>query len=158
MLQFANYPEQQPVGSSTCWSDEQQGAVTGQPPAPKKRPRAVGHGELVQAMPPTQDVDALDEIYVWDDRLSVLRFIEDARVRGLLLDARQSLDEAFGYDAIKSLSLVRDDEGFDTLFCLVKTRAELAVATRALREFDEHWWLARSEDAAGKVNFDFDLI
>jgi len=159
MLQFANYPEQQPMASSTCWSDEQQAALAGQPPASKKRPKAVGHSkEFAQAMPPAQDVDALDEIYVWDNRPSVLRFIEESRVRGLLLDARQALDDAFGNDAIKSLSLVRDDEGFDTLFCLVRTRAQLETATRALREFDEHWWLARSEEAAGKVNFDFDLV
>src|SRR5947208_1410610 len=138
MLQFANYPEQQPMGSSTCWSDEPQEALTGQPPALKKRPRTVGClGEVVQAMPPARDVEALDEIYVWDDRPSVLRFIEETRVRALLLDARQALDNTFGDDAIKSLSLVRDDEGFDTLFCLVRTRAPLEVATRALQEFDE---------------------
>jgi hypothetical protein len=109
-------------------------------------------------MPPARDVEALDEIYVWDDRPSVLRFIAETRVRALLLDARQALDNTFGDDAIKSLSLVRDDEGFDTLFCLVRTRAPLEVATRALQEFDERWWLARSEEAAGKVNFDFDLV
>ena len=159
MLQFANYLEQQPMASSTCWGDEQQGALTGQPSVGKKRPRAVGHSrEFAQAMPPAQNVEALDEIYVWDDRPSVLRFIEDARVRGLLLDARLALDEAFGKEAIKCLSLVRDDEGFDTLFCLVRTRAQLEMATRALQAFDERWWLARSAEAVGKVNFDFDLV
>lgn len=147
------------MGSSTCWNDEPQGALTGQPPAWKKRPRAVGHvRELAQAMPPVQDLEALDEVYVWDDRPSVLRFIEEAHVRGLLLDARQALDDAFGKDAIKSLSLVQDDEGFETLFCLVRTRAQLEIATHALQVFDESWWLARSAEAAGKVNFDFDLV
>jgi hypothetical protein len=159
MLQFANYLEQQPMASSTCWSQEQQGTLATQPPALKKRPRAVGQfREFVQAMPPAQNDESLDEIYVWDDRPSVLRFIEESRVRGLLLDARQALDDAFGKEAIKSLSLVRDDEGFDTLFCLVRTRAELEVATLALQVFDERWWLARSEEAHGKVNFDFDLV
>lgn len=159
MLQFANYLEKQPMASSTCWNDEQRGTDTGQPPAWKKPPRPVGHArELVQAMPPAQSVEALDEIYVWDDRPSVLRFIEETRVRGLLLEARQALDNAFGNDAIKTLSLVRDDEGFDTLFCLVRTRAPLEIATRALQLFDERWWLARSEEADGKVNFDFDLV
>ncbi len=157
--QFANYIEQQPMASSTCWGDEQQGASSGQPLVGKKRPKAVGHDrELTQAMPAAENFEALDEIYVWDDRATVLRFIEEAHVRGLLLEARLALDEAFGIDAIKYLSLVRDDEGFDTLFCLVRTRAQLEIAMHALREFDERWWLARSREVAGKVNFDFDLV
>ncbi len=158
MLQFANYLEQQPTASSTCWSEKFQWTSEEQPAASKKRPRAVGLGELEQAVPSPQHADALDEIYVWEDRPSVLRFIEENRVRDLLLDARHALDEAFGNDAIKSLSLVRDDEGFDTLFCLVRTRSELEIATRALQAFDERWWLACSEEAPGKLNFDFDLV
>lgn len=161
LLQFANYLEQkqQPVATSTSWGEGQQRPLAEQRPASKKRPRAVGPDrDLRQEMPPAANVEALDEMYVWDDRASVLRFIEETRVRGLLLDARQALDDAFGEDAIKSLSIVRDDEGFDTLFCLVRTREPLEMATRALQAFDEGWWLARSTEAGGKVNFDFDLV
>jgi hypothetical protein len=159
LLQFANYLEQQPVASPTCWVERPQGARAEQDPASKKYPRAVGlNREPTQALPLAQDTEALDQIYVWDDRPSVLRFIEEAGVRRLLIDAHQALDDAFGSDAIKSLSLVRDDEGFDTLFCLVRTRAQLETASRALQAFDESWWLARSEETAGKVNFDFDLV
>jgi len=159
MLQFANYLEQQPTASSTGWSEKQQGTLAEQISASKKRPRAAGYfRELVQAMPPAHNADGLDEVYVWDDRPSVLQFIEENRVVGILLEARQALDDAFGPDAIKTLCLARDDEGFETLFCLVRTRSELEVATRSLQLFDERWWLARSEEACGKVNFDFDLV
>jgi hypothetical protein len=158
MPQFANYVEQQPTNSASWWPEKRHSALEEQPSA-KKRPKAVGEGgDLLQSMPSPQCVEALDEVYVWDDRPTVLRFIEENHIRGLLLDARQALDNAFGHDAIKRLSLVRDDEGFDTLFCLVRTRAQLEIATLALRQFDEHWWLARSQEAAGKMNFDFDLV
>lgn len=159
MLQFANYPEQQPGSSSIAWTQRREGATAGQPRASKKPPRAVGEvRKLEQAMPPAELVEPLDEIYVWDDRPSVLRFVEENHLRGLLLEARQALDRAFGNEAIKTLSLVRDDEGFDTLFCLIRTRSELEVATRALQEFDERWWLQRSAEAHGNLNFDFDLV
>jgi hypothetical protein len=158
MLQFANYPDQQQTASSSCWSEKYEWTREEQLVASKKRPRAVGVEELEQAVPSPQDSDALDKIYVWEDRPSILRFIDENRVRGLLLDAHDALDNAFGKDAIKSLSLVRDDEGFDTLVCLVRTPSDLEIATRALQEFDERWWLARSVEARGKVNFDFDLV
>ena len=157
MHQFENYPDQQPMVPATFWRVQLQPGTLDQPTSLKKPPKGVGHSQgFQQNMPPV--ADPLDEIYVWDDRLSVLRFVEENRLRGLLLEARQPLDSAFGRDAIKTLSLERDDEGFDTLFCLVRTRAQLEIATGALRVFDERWWLARSEEAAGKVNFDFDLV
>lgn len=157
MLQFENYLEQQPMLPTTFFREECDPSQIEQAGLPKKPPRGVGSGGVLeQIMPPVADV--LDGIYVWDDRSAVLRFIEENRVRGVLIDAREPLDAAFGQDVIKSLSIVRDEEGVDTLFCIVKTGSELQTARNALNEFDERWWLARVGEAAGKLNFDFDLV
>jgi hypothetical protein len=79
-------------------------------------------------------------------------------LRGLLLLAREPLNTAFGDKTVKNLSMVRDDEGFETLFCLVMTAGTMQDARQALRRFDQQWWLAHSRQVSGKLNFDFELI
>jgi hypothetical protein len=101
---------------------------------------------------------ALEEIYVMEDRGSVIRFIAENRLRGLLVQARQPLNEAFGEEAVKILTLVQDDEdGSLALFCLVRVSGQLQEARQTLRKFDRDWWLAKSQQAAGILNFDFEL-
>ncbi len=100
----------------------------------------------------------LEEVYVIDDRPSVAAFIEENRLRSLLLQARDPLNAAFGEASIKTLTLVHDDEGFTTLYCLVMVSGDMQDARRALKSFDQEWWLARSGQVAGKLNFDFELV
>ena len=100
----------------------------------------------------------LEDVYVIDDRPAVAAFIEANRLRSLLLQARNPLNAAFGEESIKTLTLVHDDEGFTTLFCLVMVFGDMQKARRALKSFDQQWWLARSGQVAGKLNFDFELI
>jgi hypothetical protein len=100
----------------------------------------------------------VEQVYVLDDRSSILEFIKRNRLLEVLLEARDPLASAFGETAVKKLTLVEDDEGFVTLFCLVLTPGNLDEAKRALNSFDENWWLARSCAAPGKLNFDFELI
>jgi hypothetical protein len=100
----------------------------------------------------------LEGVYVFEDRPEVAAFMERNQIRELLLGAREPLNAAFGEGAVKKLTLVEDDEGFTTLFCLVLVAGDMRAARLALRSFDEHWWLARSGQAGGKLNFDFELI
>jgi hypothetical protein len=100
----------------------------------------------------------LERAYVFEDRSEVAAFIERNRIRELLLEAQQPLNAAFGEGAVKKLTLVEDDEGFMTLFCLVLIAGDMRAARLALRSFDEDWWLARSGQAGSKLNFDFELI
>jgi hypothetical protein len=58
----------------------------------------------------------------------------------------------------KVLRLVEDDEGARTLFCFVVFDGQLSEAMRALKSFDESWWLERCAQVAGKLNFDFELV
>jgi hypothetical protein len=129
-----------------------------------KRPsRAVGTIDdgywlmVKQEVPADRVTNGLDAVYVIADRDAVARFIEENRLRGLLMQARDPLNAAFGENAVKTLSLERDDEGFETLFCLVMTEGAMQGAKQALRRFDQQWWLSRAGQVAGRLNFDFEL-
>ena len=100
----------------------------------------------------------LERVYVFENRAEVSEFIERNRIRGLLLEAAEPLNAAFGEKAVKKLTVLDDDEGFTTLFCLILFPGDIAVARLALEFFDQHWWLPRSRQASGKLNFDFELI
>jgi hypothetical protein len=100
----------------------------------------------------------LERAYVFEDRSAIRTFIKRNRLLELLLEAQEPLNSAFGEAAVKKLTLVEDDEGFVTLFCLILVPGALEDAWRALNSFDESWWLARSGRVRGKLNFDLDLV
>ena len=100
----------------------------------------------------------LKEAYVLEDRSAIPAFITRNRLLELLLEARGPLTSSFGEAAVKKLTLVEDDEGFVTLFCLILVPDGMEEARQALDSFDESWWLARSGQVGGKLNFDFDLV
>ncbi len=101
---------------------------------------------------------ALEQAYVVEERSAIPEFIKRNRLLEPLLEARGPLASAFGEEAVKKLTLVEDDEGSVTLFCLILVPGGLEEAMWALNSFDEGWWLARSHGAGGKLNFDFELI
>jgi hypothetical protein len=103
-------------------------------------------------------LSGLKEVYVFEERARVAEFVERNRLRSLLAEAREPLVAAFGERAVKKLSLVEDDEGSETLFCSVGVSGSLDEARRALRSFDQGWWLDRCANVSGKLNFDFELI
>jgi hypothetical protein len=100
----------------------------------------------------------LEQLYVLEDRSTVSEFIERNRLRELLLEAGGPLNAAFGQAVVKKLTLLEDDEGFETLFCLALIPGDMHQAMLALKSFDERWWLARSRRVAGKLNFDLELV
>jgi hypothetical protein len=104
------------------------------------------------------ELRALEQAYVLEDRSAILAFIKRNGLLQPLLDARGPLSSAFGEAALKKLTLVEDDEGFVTLFSLILVPGDLEEARRALNSCDESWWLARSHEVSGKLNFDFELI
>jgi hypothetical protein len=107
---------------------------------------------------PSSALGGLEGEYVIDNRASVTTFIRQSRIGGLLLQAREPLNAAFGKGPLKKLTLVTDDEGFKTLLCLVIVPGDMQKARRALRSFDHRWWLGCSAQAGGKLNFDFELV
>jgi hypothetical protein len=102
--------------------------------------------------------DQLNLSYVIDNRLAVNPFLAANHLHRVLREALPNLEAAFGKSSIKTLSLVTDDEGSQTLFCFVMWKGEMEAARAALRAFDESWWLTHSEKIAEKLNFDFELI
>ncbi len=127
-------------------------------------PERVGELRSIQWEGPNRGVrrgfalKELGQVYVFEDRSAVAAFIERNRFRELLLEAREPLNAAFGEGAVKKLTLATDDEGFRTLFCLVLIPGDMHEARLALKCFDERWWLANSDRAGGRLNFDFELI
>lgn len=157
-LQFAHFTEQQPQLSpepkpEQNWTQDQ--------PCEKKPPRGVG-GFRDFCLPIRERTSSnlpqgLDDAYVIVNRPVVARFIEENRLAGLLLRAKGPLVEAFGEQAIKQLALISDEEGFETLFCSVLISGDMQQARQVLRKFDETWWLDNVKDAAGRLNFDFQM-
>lgn len=125
-------------------------------------PSDLGMGSMVDVLrTPTVFVDTaseLEKLYVFEDRRAVNAFIVEHRLRGLLDAAFEPLNEAFGDATLKTLKIVTDDEGSQTLFCLVQVVASVEDAHWSLAAFDERWWLARCGAVAGKLNFDFELV
>lgn len=158
-FQFENYVERQPEFQPPLVNQPQTWFV--QPP-PKKPPRPAEVHDAWESskkeVPADRPTKSLDEAYVMQDRAAVAPFIEQHRLHGLLLQASQPLKTRFGDDSIKTLSIVCDDEGFETLFCVVITSGDLQQRRQALRAFDREWWLSRAKQAAGRLNFDFKLI
>ncbi len=111
-----------------------------------------------RGMPLDDVLKSIETDYVIENRSEVARFIQKNRLRGLLLEAVKLLDTFFDTDAIKALTLVTDDEGTESLFCLLITPGEMEEARSRLRSFDEDWWLSNSARSGGKLNFDFELI
>jgi len=146
------------LGAPTVWTREQPTAVSN-----SKRPASsVVDDPLWQAFDMVQSrngtVSSLEDAFIIEDRANVSRFIDQNHLAGLLRQAAQPLDATFGENAIKTLRLVRDDEGAETLFCFVITHVGLEAAMCSLRRFDEEWWIARCGLTAGRMNFDFELL
>lgn len=117
------------------------------------------NGPSKAAAPPIAGVAFSLLKYLVEDPSAISGFIKRNRViEGLLMEAQGPLNAAFGQESIKKLTLVEDDEGFVTLFCFIMVPGDLENARRALNSFDQSWWLARSHEAHGKLNFDFELI
>lgn len=100
----------------------------------------------------------IEDTYVFAEREIVTKFIEDNQLVGILQEAKEPINRAFGTSTVKTLTVVEDDEGFRTLFCLVMIPGDLEPARQALRIFDQSWWLHRARKFSGKLNFDFELV
>ena len=106
------------------WDEQHQGYLAPRPrpvqdlgpqPIQKKPPCGLAlrqennSGRIAQVVPTTRSTAGLDDSYVIEDRPAVSHFIEEHRLFGLLLQAKQHLNDAFTERPIKTLSLVRDE-------------------------------------------------
>jgi hypothetical protein len=103
-------------------------------------------------------LEPLNEAYVMEGREAVVRFIEENGLGKLLQQAKGPLNIAFGETSLKMLRVVEDDEGVRALSCIVMVDGEMLKARKALRSFDEDWWLSRGRVMGNKLNFDFELV
>ncbi len=121
--------------------------------------RQSAHGrELGRSKVGSEDPLAdLERTYVIEDKEAVTKFLRENPLRGLLLQAVDALNGPFGPEAMKTLALVCDDEGFRALLCIVAMSGGVEEAQRALQVFDEEWWLVHYDRAEGRLNFDVEF-
>jgi hypothetical protein len=109
-------------------------------------------------MPVYSGADALTSRFVIVNRRATRKFIQSQNLSDVLLQSEKHIDAAFGQSSVKTLTIVEDDEGHQTLFCLVAFPATLAEGQAALRSFDRNWWLNCARRFGSKLNFDFELV
>src|ERR1051326_1233880 len=99
----------------------------------------------------------LGSAYKIDNATKASSFIEQNQLTDILVQAIEPLNKAFGESLTKTLTVVEDDEGSRTLFCLVAFTGSPKDARKALDAFDRNWWLMNARRFVGKLNFDFEL-
>ena len=99
----------------------------------------------------------LGSAYKIDNNTQAGSFIEQNRLTDILVKAIEPLNRTFGKSLTKTLTVVEDEEGSRTLFCLVAFTGSPEDARKALDAFDRNWWLANARRFVGKLNFDFEL-
>lgn len=111
----------------------------------KRQPQAVPDG-----------MADLNAQFVLTDAGETSKFILDKGLAFILLESRVHIEAAFG-EAVRTLCVEEDDEGHQTLFCLVVYRGSSQEAKQALSSFDHNWWLNRAGEFSDRLNFDFEL-
>jgi hypothetical protein len=156
---FQQKTEREKPQSTVYWKDLNQESIEGAIPQKIEREKLQSsvYGENLNQQLVKGAEPSLDDAYVYEDRKTVLAFVNEHHLRGPLTQAIKPLNECFG-ERLKVLTLASDDEGAESLFCLVKWRDNLQDARTALRTFDQQWWLAKCAQIGGKLNFDFDLV
>lgn len=109
-------------------------------------------------MPVYSGADVLTSRFVVVNRRATRKFIQDENLLDVLLQSEKHIGAAFGESSVKTLTIVEDDEGHRTLFCLVAFLGTLEEAQASLRTFDRNWWLNRAHKFGSKLNFDFELV
>jgi hypothetical protein len=90
---------------------------------------------------------------------SVIAFLDEHRtIAQILLSAAGPLKECFGADVIFTLRMPADDIGSPTLYAVVMWPGSVRDVRRALRQFDDSWWLEHLPQAAGHLSFTYELV
>jgi len=131
--------------------------------APEKSPHFLGSNERDQELDRMMEeretaIKRLRTLYVFDDPSTVINFLRLHRtVSSLLAEAVPFLRRCFDVHSILRLRVVPDENSFGTIYGLVEWKSTVESARKALRTFDEDWWIAASSKASGKVMFDYQL-
>jgi hypothetical protein len=104
-------------------------------------------------------VAAVCSAYVMPRDGSVQDFLNSHRVLPqLLLQAFPRLRSVFGELAVLSLRATSDEYGWQTLFVDVLWPEDATTAYAALDRFEDDWWVANCNLAAGRLNFTYRLV
>lgn len=104
-----------------------------------------------------QTIDRLAEYYVFGSDRQVGEFLRrHPHVTNLLIEAQRFISRYFGGDGSTLLETFSDPDsrGHEELFARIRTSLPPEEALERLRQFDHGWWIMKSPDACGLLNFD----
>lgn len=102
--------------------------------------------------------DELRRSYVFSSEASIWLFlVAHSAIRATLRDALPHLQASFGHDRVFSLELSREEESSPTLYAVAIWPDSVQSAVRALRQFEEDWWLDRMTPATTELAFVYEI-
>lgn len=132
-------------------------------PDPSPRVQAAVFDGLEQQMSDAENelgqlLDELGKIFVFISSEDVKTFLRGHRgIPSLLIEAAPHFRKAFG-NAPLALDVVTEEGNPRTIYALAQWGEERREAKKALRDFDEQWWISNLQKAGGKVVFDYELV
>jgi hypothetical protein len=104
-------------------------------------------------------ISSLKRDYGFADGEGVTDFLVSHRtIRTALKDAVPQLRATFGVDKIFNLEVSRDEEGSETIYAVAIWREDVWLASEALHNFLENWWLQRMNAATSDLAFIYRLV
>jgi hypothetical protein len=108
---------------------------------------------------PPGAIELLESFRFSDLSEIMLYLIREPELIALLNQSLVAARSAFGETVRLSLELSQTpDVPSGELYCMIQTALTAEQAMRALRAFDEQWWIDRVPLAAGKLNFDISVV
>jgi len=132
-------------------------------PNPSPRVQAAVLDSLEQQMSDAESelgqvLDELAKIFIFTNAEDVKMFLRSHRgIPSLLIEAVPHFQKCFSNVPL-ALDVVTEEGSPRTIYVLAQWKEERKQAKKALRNFDEQWWLKNLSKAGGKVVFDYELI
>lgn len=90
---------------------------------------------------------------------SVATFLAEHRTLAqILLESVGHLKSCFGEDTVFNLKALMDESGSHTLYAVAMWPGSTQHVRKALAEFDDGWWISRSQSASGYLTFTYELV
>jgi len=104
------------------------------------------------------ELDELRRGYVFSVESSIRPFlVKNRAIRATLRDALSQLQASFGHDRVFSLELSTEEEGSPTLYAVTIWPDSVQSAVRALRQFEESWWLDHMTQSTTNLAFVYEI-
>ena len=145
--------------SAMLHQDSQESRVPPQPPQGLEVPDALEQQMRDLAVQHEATLREVRRHFVLPSNSSVATFLTEHRTLSqILLEASRPLRECFGAETVFNLRAPTDESGSRTLYAVTMWPGSLREVREALAKFDDRWWVARSQQASGRLIFTYELV